>query len=89
MPGIQYFLYANAAGQLSGEPIGTYSGGENYGSSNGGAFLISVADANFLVEGTPVAAGVPEIDGRCSAVPLAALLCLLAVSRRRAWAGAS
>ena len=58
-PGVQYFVYENAAISVSGD--NTFSGGHQYASlSSSGGFVGVAVSSNFTLSGDVVSAAVPE-----------------------------
>lgn len=62
-PGLQYFFYANAGGEIAhAANINPYPGGDQYGVNpfSGQFVKFDNWDAAFLLQGTPISQGVPE-----------------------------
>ena len=84
--GTQYFLYTNVVQSLvrvTETPV--YAGGDRYRSLGGTDNFVLRAgeDTNFLVSGSLVAAGVPELDPGSWLVGAAAACCLLMLASGR------
>jgi hypothetical protein len=81
----QYFVYANASLLLTGAGLGTYTGGELYGSSalDSNFMHLTTQDANFLLAGTPAGfTTVPE-SGSVVLMGLGLAAFLMSYVRRR------